>query len=166
MQETLAKKFGPHPFRKIMPERRQAVHVNSSRRPSIDVVGVEVSGLALVDNAVFWRWVFETYGVRLLDMEGAAVAHIAFANDLTSVAVRSLVNLAGDGACPKQMEAFLEPAVDSAATAVKAMLRECRTVAESAARRGRAMRLQIPILNLCSVLGITMISKIYLFSSL
>ncbi|MDE0695242.1 MAG: 5'-methylthioadenosine/S-adenosylhomocysteine nucleosidase [Boseongicola sp.] len=94
------------------------------RLPRIVVGGSGVSGGAFVDNADFRTWVFETFGARLLDMESAAVAHVAYANGVPFVAVRSLADLAGGGAGANQMETFLELAAGNAAAVVRAMLRE------------------------------------------
>lgn len=94
------------------------------RLPRIAVGGSGVSGGAFVDNADFRTWVFETFGARLLDMESAAVAHVAHANGVPFVAVRSLADLAGGGPGANQMETFLELAAGNAAVVVRAMLRE------------------------------------------
>ena len=94
------------------------------RPPRIAVGGSGVSGGAFVDNAAFRTWVNETFGARLLDMESAAVAHVAYANDVPFVAVRSLADLAGGGEGANQMETFLDLAAGNAAAVVKAMLRE------------------------------------------
>ncbi len=94
------------------------------RPPRIAVGGSGVSGGAFVDNAAFRTWVFETFDARLLDMESAAVAHVAYANDVPFVAVRSLADLAGGGSGANQMETFLDLAAGNAAAVVKAMLRE------------------------------------------
>ncbi|MDE0212184.1 MAG: 5'-methylthioadenosine/S-adenosylhomocysteine nucleosidase [Boseongicola sp.] len=94
------------------------------RLPRIAVGGSGVSGGAFVDNADFRTWVFETFGARLLDMESAAVAHVAHANGVPFVAVRSLADLAGGGAGANQMETFLELAAGNAAAVDRAMLSE------------------------------------------
>jgi len=94
------------------------------RSPRIAVGGSGVSGGAFVDNAAFRTWVFETFGARVLDMESAAVAHVAYANGVPFVAVRSLADLAGGDEGENRMEIFLELAAGNAAAAVKAMLRE------------------------------------------
>ena len=94
------------------------------RPPRIVVGGSGVSGGAFVDNAAFRTWVYETFGARLLDMESAAVAHVAYANDVPFVAVRSLADLAGGGEGANQMETFLDLAAGNAAAVVKTMLRE------------------------------------------
>ena len=94
------------------------------RPPRIAVGGSGVSGGAFVDNAAFRTWVFETFGARVLDMESAAVAHVAHANGVPFVAVRSLADLAGGGGGANRMEIFLDLAAGNAAAVVKAMLRE------------------------------------------
>ena len=94
------------------------------RPPHIVVGGSGVSGGAFVDNAAFRTWVFETFGARVLDMESAAVAHVAYANDVPFVAVRSLADLAGGGEGANRMEIFLDLAAGNAAAVVKAMLSE------------------------------------------
>ena len=91
--------------------------------PRIVVGGAGVSGSAFVDNAAFRTWAFGTFGARVLDMESAAVAHVAYANDVPFIAVRSLSDLAGGGAGANQMEVFLGLAAGNAATVVKALLR-------------------------------------------
>ncbi|MDE0048413.1 MAG: 5'-methylthioadenosine/S-adenosylhomocysteine nucleosidase [Rhodospirillales bacterium] len=91
--------------------------------PSIVVGGSGVSGGAFIDNAAFRTWAFETFGARVLDMESAAVAHVAYANDVPFIAIRSLADLAGGGEGANQMEVFLGLAAGNAATVVKALLR-------------------------------------------
>ena len=91
--------------------------------PSIVVGGSGVSGGGFIDNAAFRTWAFETFGARVLDMESAAVAHVAYANDVPFIAVRSLADLAGGGEGANQMEVFLGLAAGNAAAVVKALLR-------------------------------------------
>ena len=91
--------------------------------PKIVVGGSGVSGSAFIDNAAFRTWAFETFGARVLDMESAAVAHVAYANDVPFLAVRSLADLAGGSEGANQMEVFLGLAAGNAATVVKALLR-------------------------------------------
>ena len=93
------------------------------KTPRIVVGGSGVSGSAFIDNAAFRGWAFETFGARVLDMESAAVAHVAYANNVPFVAVRSLADLAGGGDGANQMEVFLGLAAGNAATVVKALLR-------------------------------------------
>ena len=91
--------------------------------PAIVVGGSGVSGGAFIDNAAFRTWAFETFGARVLDMESAAVAHVAYASDVPFIAVRSLSDLAGGGEDANQLEAFLGLAAGNAAAVVKALLR-------------------------------------------
>ena len=53
------------------------------------------------------RGAFETFGARVLDMESAAVAHVAYANGVPFIAIRSLSDLAGGGEGANQMAVFL-----------------------------------------------------------
>ena len=81
------------------------------------------SGGAFIDNTAFRNWAFETFGARVLDMESAAVAHVAYANGVPFIAVRSLSDLAGGGEGANQLEVFLGLAAGNAASVVKALLR-------------------------------------------
>ncbi len=92
--------------------------------PRIVIGGSGVSGSAFVDNAAFRNWTFQTFDARVLDMESAAVAHVAYANDIPFIAVRSLSDLAGGHEGTNQLEVFLGLAADNATTVVKAILRE------------------------------------------
>ncbi|MCE2518902.1 MAG: 5'-methylthioadenosine/S-adenosylhomocysteine nucleosidase [Alphaproteobacteria bacterium] len=92
--------------------------------PRIVIGGSGVSGSAFVDNAAFRAWTFQTFDARVLDMESAAVAHVAYANDIPFIAVRSLSDLAGGHEGANQLEVFLGLAADNATTVVKALLRE------------------------------------------
>ena len=91
--------------------------------PGVVIGGSGVSGSAFIDNAAFRTWTFQTFDARVLDMESAAVAHVAYANDIPFIAVRSLADLAGGGDGANQMEVFLDLAADNATTVVKALLR-------------------------------------------
>ncbi len=93
------------------------------KTPRIVVGGSGVSGNAFVDNAAFRAWTFGTFEARVLDMESAAVAHVAHANDTPFIAVRSLADLAGGGDGANQMEIFLDLAAGNASSVVKALLR-------------------------------------------
>jgi len=91
--------------------------------PQVVVGGPGVSGGAFVDNAAFRTWTFETFGARLLDMESAAVAHVAWANNVPFIAVRSLSDLAGGSEQGNQLEVFFRLAAGNAAAVVRALLR-------------------------------------------
>ena len=91
--------------------------------PRIVVGGPGVSGGAFIDNAEFREYALATFGARVLDMESAAVAHVAYANGTPFLAIRSLSDLAGGGDGENQMEAFLGLAAGNATAVVKALLR-------------------------------------------
>ena len=91
--------------------------------PRIVIGGPGVSGGAFVDNAAFREYTFETFGARVLDMESAAVAHVAWENGVPFIAVRSLSDLAGGSEQANQMEVFFQLAASNAAAVVKALLR-------------------------------------------
>ena len=93
------------------------------RAPRIVIGGAGVSGGAFVDNAAFRAYTFETFGARVLDMESAAVAHVAWANRVPFVAVRSLSDLAGGSEQGNQLEVFFRLAAGNAAAVVKALVR-------------------------------------------
>ena len=91
--------------------------------PRIIIGGPGVSGGAFIDNAAFREYTFKTFGARVLDMESAAVAHVAYANDVPFVAVRSLSDLAGGSEGENQIDVFFRLAAGNSAAVVKALLR-------------------------------------------
>ena len=92
--------------------------------PKIVIGGSGVSGGAFIDNAAFRDYAFRTFGARVLDMESAAAAHVARANGVPFIAVRSLSDLAGGSEQANRLEVFFHLAADNAARVVKALLRE------------------------------------------
>ena len=92
-----------------------------SHVPRIVIGGSGVSGGAFIDNAEFRDYAFGTFGARVLDMESAAVAHIAWANGVPFIAVRSLSDLAGGSGQASQLEVFFHLAAANAARVVKAI---------------------------------------------
>ena len=93
------------------------------RPPKVVIGGPGVSGGAFIDNAEFREYTFKTFGARVLDMESAAVAHVAYANNVPFIAVRSLSDLAGGGEGENQIEVFFRLAAGNSAAVVKALLR-------------------------------------------
>ncbi|PSJ65821.1 5'-methylthioadenosine/S-adenosylhomocysteine nucleosidase [Kumtagia ephedrae] len=93
-----------------------------SEKPKIVVGGNGVSGQAFVDNAAFREYVHATFAAKVLDMESAAVAHVAYANGVPFVAVRSLSDLAGGGEGANEMATFMALASTNSANVVKALL--------------------------------------------
>jgi adenosylhomocysteine nucleosidase len=68
-----------------------------AQQPKVIVGGNGVSGPSFVDNAAFREYAQKTFGAEVLDMESAAVAHVAYANKVPFIAFRSLSDLAGGG---------------------------------------------------------------------
>lgn len=94
-----------------------------SADPTLVLGGNGVSGGAFVDNAEFRAYAFETFEASVLDMESAAVAHVAYANDTPFIAIRSLSDLAGGGDGENEIGTFFGLAADNSATVVRALLR-------------------------------------------
>ena len=95
-----------------------------SHVPKVVVGGSGVSGGAFIDNAEFRDYAFGTFGARVLDMESAAVAHVAWANEVPFIAVRSLSDLAGGSGQANRIELFFRLAAGNAARVVMALLAE------------------------------------------
>lgn len=91
-------------------------------KPKLVIGGNGVSGAAFVDNADFRSYVFDTFAARVLDMESAAVAHVAYANDVPFIAFRSLSDLAGGGEAENEIGTFFQLAANNSATVVRAFL--------------------------------------------
>jgi len=90
--------------------------------PKVVVGGNGVSGQSFVDNAAFRDYTYRTFGAKVLDMETAAVAHVAYANAVPYIAFRSLSDLAGGGPGENEMTTFLGLAADNSAGVVVAFL--------------------------------------------
>lgn len=63
--------------------------------PGLHVGGAGVSGPVFVDNAAYCGYLHQTFGARAVDMESAAIAHVAYANGVPFIAVRGLTDRAG-----------------------------------------------------------------------
>jgi adenosylhomocysteine nucleosidase len=90
--------------------------------PRVVVGGFGLSGPAFVDNAGLRSWLYETYSARVLDMESAAVAQVAYVNGTPFIAFRSLSDLAGGDAGENQARTFFQLASDNSAAVVEAFL--------------------------------------------
>ncbi|MGA0602781.1 5'-methylthioadenosine/S-adenosylhomocysteine nucleosidase [Caulobacter sp. KR2-114] len=90
--------------------------------PRLVVGGHGLSGPVFMDNADYRADAFATFHAQVLDMESAAVAHVAYANATPFIAFRSLSDLAGGGA-EDQVRVFMRLASDNSATVVRGFLR-------------------------------------------
>ncbi|MGC9523648.1 MAG: 5'-methylthioadenosine/S-adenosylhomocysteine nucleosidase [Anaerolineae bacterium] len=101
-----------------------------SHAPALIVGGNGVSGQTFVDNAAYRTWIWETFAADAVDMESAAVAHVAYVNDVPFIAFRSLSDLAGGGPGENEARTFMDLAADNSAAAVRAFLRQLSTTQE------------------------------------
>jgi len=92
------------------------------KEPRVVVGGNGVSGQSFVDNAQFRTWAYETFHARVLDMESAAVAQVAYANGAPFIAFRSLSDLAGGDPGKNQARIFFQLASDNSAAVVRAFI--------------------------------------------
>lgn len=90
--------------------------------PRVVVGGAGVSGPAFVDNADFRRFLEDGFRARAVDMESAAVAHVAAADKVPFIALRSLSDLAGGDADPNEMKASEAVAARNVATVFRAFI--------------------------------------------
>jgi adenosylhomocysteine nucleosidase len=92
-------------------------------RPRVVVGGNGISGQAFVDNKAFREYTARVFDAQVLDMESAAVAHVAYANGTPFIAFRSLSDLAGGGDGENEMTTFLQLASENSAAVVRAFLK-------------------------------------------
>ena len=93
-----------------------------AKPPRLVVGGHGISGPVFMDNADYRAYAFGAFNAQVLDMETAAVAHVAFANGTPFIGFRSLSDLAGGGA-EGQVRVFMRLASDNSATVVRGFLR-------------------------------------------
>jgi adenosylhomocysteine nucleosidase len=94
-----------------------------SDQPKVLVGGTGVSGQAFVDNAAFRAYARKSFDAEAIDMESAAVAHVAYADGIPFIAFRSLSDLAGGDADQNAMGTFFQLASDNSAAVVIAFLK-------------------------------------------
>lgn len=104
--------------------RETGTGVRLKHDPRIVVGGNGVSGPTFVDNADYRKWVWEKFRADALDMESAAVAHVAYCNGVPFIAFRSLSDLAGGEEGNNEIAIFFKLASDNSAAVVMAFLKE------------------------------------------
>jgi adenosylhomocysteine nucleosidase len=92
-------------------------------QPKVIVGGNGVSGPVFMDNAEYRQYLFRTFDAQVLDMESAAVAHVAYSNAVPFIAFRSLSDLAGGDPGENQARAFYPLASENSALVVTAFLK-------------------------------------------
>lgn len=91
--------------------------------PRVVLGGRGVTGSIFLDNAEVRTYLYDTFGAQVAEMETAAVAMVAHANDVPFIAFRSLSDLAGGGhADENEMFAFFHIAAQNSASLVVAFL--------------------------------------------
>jgi adenosylhomocysteine nucleosidase len=93
-----------------------------AHKPKIVIGGHGVSGQAFVDNKSFREYARRTFDAKVLDMESAAAAQVAYANKTPFIAFRSLSDLAGGGEGENEMGTFFQLAADNSASFVRVFL--------------------------------------------
>lgn len=91
-------------------------------QPRLVVGGNGVSGTAFVDNAAYREHLFRVFQANVVDMESAACAMVAQANQVPFLAFRSVSDLAGGGPGANEMHTFLNIAAENSARVLLAFL--------------------------------------------
>ena len=93
-----------------------------SEDPIVKVDGNGVSGPTFVDNAAYRDYAWNTWGADALDMESAAVAHVATVNGVPFIVFRSLSDLAGGGPGENEIGIFFGLAANNSARVMVAFI--------------------------------------------
>jgi adenosylhomocysteine nucleosidase len=107
-------------------EQCNLLRVCLDRLPVVVIGGNGVSGSTFVDNAEYRQWIWENFEASAVDMESAAVAHVAYSNGIPFIAFRSLSDLAGGGPNANELPVFFQLAANNAARVVLAFLGELK----------------------------------------
>lgn len=94
-----------------------------AKAPRIVVGGAGVSGPTFVDNAAYRQYAHTAFQARVLDMETAAVAHVAYVNRTPFIGFRSLSDLAGADPATNQFPVFIRLAAENSARTVRAFVK-------------------------------------------
>jgi adenosylhomocysteine nucleosidase len=77
-----------------------------TKQPELKVVGRAISGTAFLANPSYREYLYNTIQAEAVDMETAAVAHVAYANRIPFIGFRSLSDLAGAHEFDKDVSAL------------------------------------------------------------
>lgn len=94
--------------------------------PHLIVGGAGLSGPAFVDNAQYREHLSQAFQAEVVDMESAACAMVAQANQVPFLAFRSVSDLAGGGPDANEMPIFLNIAAANSARVLIAFLEQWR----------------------------------------
>jgi adenosylhomocysteine nucleosidase len=107
---------------KITLDRCTPANVCLDQTPIVKVGGNGVSGPTFVDNTSYRQYAWSTWQADALDMESAAVAHVATVNGVPFLVFRSLSDLAGGGTGENEMDTFFQLAANNSAKVLVAFL--------------------------------------------
>jgi nucleoside phosphorylase len=91
-------------------------------QPVVVPGGNGVSGPTFVDNAAYREYVFNTFEAKALDMESAALAHVATQFGVKFLVFRSLSDLAGGDAAGNVLSVFFSVAAANAVATMSAFM--------------------------------------------
>jgi len=94
-----------------------------SQNPIVKVGGNGVSGPTFVDNAAYREYAWNNWNADALDMESAAVAHVATVNAVPFIIFRSLSDLAGGGPGENEINIFFGLAANNSAKVMLAFMK-------------------------------------------
>lgn len=89
-----------------------------SHTPKVAFGGNGVSGQSFMDNAELRQFVFNTFHANVVDMESAAIGHVAYVNDKPFIVFRALSDLAGGGAGENEESTFIQLAAKNSSQIV------------------------------------------------
>ncbi len=90
--------------------------------PGLDIGGTGVSSSLFVDNAAYCAYLHQAFGARAVDMESAAIAQVAYANEVPFIAVRGLTDRAGAEQGPNTALLHVDDVAERSAAVVEALL--------------------------------------------
>ena len=92
--------------------------------PVIRIGGRGLSGSVFMDNGAYRDYLHETFDAQVVEMETAAIAMVAYSNEIPFIAFRSVSDLAGGGTASKnEIRAFEHLAARNSAALVMAFLK-------------------------------------------
>ena len=94
-----------------------------SHKPVISVGGNGVSASIFVDNAQLRQHLDQTFMAKVVDMESAACAAVAYSNGIPFIAFRSLSDLAGGSEAENEINTFMGLAAENSARVLLAFLK-------------------------------------------
>ena len=103
-------------------------------QPILRVGGTGVSATIFMDNADYRDYLHDTFDAQVADMESSAVAQVAYANQVSFIAFRSLSDLAGGEEDENEKHVYSSMAAKNAATTVCAFLKQLAASSLSASK--------------------------------